>query len=107
MTTTKAVRPNSKLKEAIDFILERQPESERNMTSVAYLLDVSPQYLYRCLAAGGTSLWTAAIIENITGGKFKKGDLAPGARQKINQKMKVNQERQKTQAEKLANKKES
>lgn len=81
---------DSKLREAVDFLIKSQPDGEQNMTAVSYLLGVSPQYLYRCLKAGGTSLWTAAMIENATGGLWKTEDLSP----KTTRRLKARTERQ-------------
>jgi len=88
---TKRNKRQSKLREAVDFLIKSQPEGEQNMTAVSYLLGVSPQYLYRCLNAGGTSLWTAAMIESATGGLWKKEDLSP----KTTGRIKLRTERQK------------
>lgn len=72
----------SKLRDALEYLIAAQPENRQNITQVASILNVSPQYLYKCLQLGETSAYTAMSIEMATDGLFTRDELAPSVMSK-------------------------
>lgn len=68
---------SNKLREAVDYLKDIQEPDMQKVSTVCHMLQISPAYLYKCIAKGEISMVVATKIEILTEGKFNRDDLAP------------------------------